>query len=95
LGWTPKAKKVAGLCELAHKGILRNLSLSWVLVAHACNPSYSGVRDQEDHNLKPTSDKQFRRPYLKKKKSQKRAGGVAQGVGPEFKPQHHTHTKKI
>jgi hypothetical protein len=23
------------------------------------------------------------------------AGGVAQGVGPEFKPQYHTHTKKI
>jgi hypothetical protein len=29
------------------------------------------------------------RPYLeKKKKSQKKAGGVAQGVGPEFKPQY-------
>jgi hypothetical protein len=25
----------------------------------------------------------------KKKPSQKRAGGVAQGVGPEFKPQYH------
>jgi hypothetical protein len=25
----------------------------WVLVAHACNPSYSGERDQEDHGLKP------------------------------------------
>jgi hypothetical protein len=24
-----------------------------------------------------------------KKSSQKRAGGVAQGVGPEFKPQYH------
>jgi hypothetical protein len=23
--------------------------LSWVLVAHICNPSYSGGRDQEDH----------------------------------------------
>jgi hypothetical protein len=22
-------------------------------VAHGCNPSYSGVRDQEDHNSKP------------------------------------------
>jgi hypothetical protein len=31
---------------------------------------------------------------LKKKKSQKRVGGVAQGVGPEFKLPHHTHTKK-
>jgi hypothetical protein len=27
--------------------------------------------------------------------SQKGAGGVAQGEGPEFKPQYHTHTKKI
>jgi hypothetical protein len=25
---------------------------SQALVAHACNPSYSGSRDQEDHNLK-------------------------------------------
>jgi hypothetical protein len=24
----------------------------WVLVAHACNPSYTGGRDQEDHGLK-------------------------------------------
>jgi hypothetical protein len=34
------------------------------------------------------------RPYLKKKKKKilhkNRAGGVAQGVGPEFKPQYRT-----
>jgi hypothetical protein len=29
------------------------------------------------------------RPYLEKNPSQKRASGVAQGVGPEFKSQHH------
>jgi hypothetical protein len=35
------------------------------------------------------------RPYLKKKNpSQKRVGGVAQGVGPEFKPQHCKKIKK-
>jgi hypothetical protein len=28
------------------------------------------------------------RPYLEKKQSQKRTGGMAQGVGPEFKPQY-------
>jgi hypothetical protein len=28
------------------------------------------------------------RPCLEKNQSQKGAGGVAQGVGPEFKPQH-------
>jgi hypothetical protein len=32
---------------------------SWATVAHACNPSYSGGRDQEDHNLKPASGKKF------------------------------------
>jgi hypothetical protein len=33
--------------------------------------------------------KQFKRPYLEKKPSKKeRTGGVAQGVGPEFKPQY-------
>jgi hypothetical protein len=33
--------------------------------------------------------KYFSRPYLKKKKSQKRASGVTQGIGLEFKPQCH------
>jgi hypothetical protein len=34
------------------------------------------------------------RPYLKKQPSQRRAGGMAQDVGPEFKPQYHTQKKK-
>jgi hypothetical protein len=25
----------------------------WALVAHACNPSYSGGRNQKDHSSKP------------------------------------------
>jgi hypothetical protein len=25
---------------------------SWVVAAHACNPSYLGGRDQKDHGLK-------------------------------------------
>jgi hypothetical protein len=28
-------------------------SRGWALVSHACNPSYSGDRDQEDHDSKP------------------------------------------
>jgi hypothetical protein len=28
------------------------LGLSWVLVTHACNPSYLGGRDQEVHSWK-------------------------------------------
>jgi hypothetical protein len=32
-------------------------------MAHTCNPSYSGGRDQEDHGLKPA---RCTRPYLEK-----------------------------
>jgi hypothetical protein len=39
-------------------------------------------------------EKQFSRPYLKKTHPKKRAGGVAQGVGPEFKPQYRKKKKK-
>jgi hypothetical protein len=38
-------------------------------------------------------DKQFLRP-ISKKPLQKRAGGMAQGVGPEFKPQYHKKQNK-
>jgi hypothetical protein len=34
-------------------------------VAHACNPSYSGGRNQKDQGLKPAWGKQFMRPYLR------------------------------
>jgi hypothetical protein len=53
-------------------------------VAHACNPSYSGGRGQEDLSAQANSSE---RPYLKKP-SQKRTGGVAHGLDPEFKPQY-------
>jgi hypothetical protein len=61
-------------------------------VAHICNHSYSGGRDQEDHGLKPGRANSAQDPILKNF-SQKRAGGVDQGIGPEFKLQQHTHTK--
>jgi hypothetical protein len=47
-------------------------------VAHTCNPSYSGARDQEDRGSKPVRAKL---PITE------RAGGVAQSEGPAFKPQ--------
>jgi hypothetical protein len=56
-------------------------------VAHAGDPSYSGGRDQEDHGSKPAQD-------LEKTHHKKRAGGVAQGEGPEFKSQYHKKKKK-
>jgi hypothetical protein len=66
-------------------------------VAHTCNPSYSGGRDQEDQGLKPAHANSLRDCISKKKKKKKiikkRAGGVAQREGPEFKPQQHTHTR--
>jgi hypothetical protein len=37
-----------------------------VLVAHACNSSYSGGRDQEDHSSKPAWENSSRDPILKK-----------------------------
>jgi hypothetical protein len=57
------------------------------LVAPACNPRYSGGRDQENRCSKPTRANRLQDPILKKPFT-KRAGGVAQGVGPEFKPQY-------
>jgi hypothetical protein len=65
-------------------------------VAHTYNPSYSGGRDQEDCSLKAAWAGSSPDPILKNL-LQKRAIGVAQGVGPEFKPQDHkttTATKK-
>jgi hypothetical protein len=54
-------------------------------VAPSCNSSYSGGRDQEDHGSKPAQANSFARPYLKENPShKKRAGGVAQSIGPEF-----------
>jgi hypothetical protein len=46
-----------------------------MLVAHACNPNYSGGRDQEYHGSKSSSGKYFTRPYVDNP-SQKRTGGV-------------------
>jgi hypothetical protein len=57
-------------------------------VAHTYNPSYSGGRDQEDHGSKPAWANSSARPYLEKKKSYTRVGGMAHGVGPEFKSQY-------
>jgi hypothetical protein len=67
---------------------------SWAPVAHACNLSYSGGRDQEDHGLKPLGQI-VHETLSQKSPSQKRAGGVAQGEGPEFKPQYHKKKKRL
>jgi hypothetical protein len=35
-------------------------------MARACNPSYSGGRDQEDHSSKPAQANNLQDPILKK-----------------------------
>jgi hypothetical protein len=63
-------------------------------MAHICNPGYSGGRDQEDLGSKPAW--QIVHEFLSQKNpSQKKGGGVAQGVGPEFKPQYIKKKKKL
>jgi hypothetical protein len=57
------------------------------LGAHSCNPSYSGGRDQEDCSSKPVWANSLRDP-ISKQLITKRSGGVAQGIGPEFKSQY-------
>jgi hypothetical protein len=37
----------------------------WAPVAHVCNPSYSGSRDQEDHSLKAAQANSLQDPVLK------------------------------
>jgi hypothetical protein len=66
---------------------------AWALVAHTCNPSYSRGRDQKDHGLKP-AQAGFWDPISKKSITKNWAGGVADGVDPEFKPQYHKKKKK-
>jgi hypothetical protein len=63
-------------------------------VAHTYNPSYSRGRDQEDYGSKPAQANSSRDP-ISKNPLQKRAGGVAQGIDPEFKTQYHKSKKKI
>jgi hypothetical protein len=60
---------------------LKKLTASWVLVAHTCNPIYSGGRDQEDCGLKAALANSSQ-DSISKNLSQKRAGGVAQDVSP-------------
>jgi hypothetical protein len=67
------------------QGMIKKLEGIQPLMAHTYNPSYSGGRDQGDHGSKPARANRSTRPYLKKTHHEKRAGGLAQGVGPEFK----------
>jgi hypothetical protein len=56
-------------------------------VAHTCNPSNSEGSDQEDQEIQTQPRQIVQETLSQKSPSQERAGGVAQGVDPEFKPQ--------
>jgi hypothetical protein len=47
----------------------------WASVAHACNPSYSGGRDQEDQGSKSSQANSLRDPILKKPITERDGGG--------------------
>jgi hypothetical protein len=58
-------------------------------VAHACNPSYSGGRDQEDQGSQPAQANSTRNPISKNKTKQKtitKKGLVEWLKVPKFKP---------
>jgi hypothetical protein len=66
---------------LTENSLKLKLVFSWTSMAHACNPSHSGGRDQEDRGLKSAGETLSRKTLHKN-----RVGEVAQGEGPEFKP---------
>jgi hypothetical protein len=66
---------------------------SQVPVAPACNPIYSGGRDQEDGSSEPAWVTSSWEP-ISKIPNTKGAGGVAQDMGPKFKPQYRKKPKQ-
>jgi hypothetical protein len=64
------------------------------LVAHTCNPSWSGSRDQEDHSLKPPLANSSVRPYLKKPFTKKDWWSGSRS-SPEIKPKYHKKKQTI
>jgi hypothetical protein len=75
------------LCQRAKNEIKKKNWGEPACVAHACNPSYSGGRGQEDHGSKPAQENNSRDPILKNP-------SLTQGVGPEFKSQDHKTQSK-
>jgi hypothetical protein len=65
--------------------MIKNIWYCRALLAHTCNPSYSGGRDQEDQGLKParantSQDCMWKKPFTKK------GWWSGSRLNPEFKP---------
>jgi hypothetical protein len=58
--------------------------MSQVPVAHTCNPSNSGGRDQEDHGLKPAQANHSRDPISKNLITKKGWWGGSRGRTPAW-----------
>jgi hypothetical protein len=57
-----------------HKKLsIKMITCGWAPMAQACNPSYSGSRDEEDRGLKPAPANSSRDPISKKPTTKKRA----------------------
>jgi hypothetical protein len=82
------------VCSCSAHIFFPNVLIHWVPVAQVYNPSYSGDRDQEDRGSKPVWANSSMRPYFEIIIHKKRADGMVQEVGPEFKPQYCWKKKK-
>jgi hypothetical protein len=58
--------KFYGSLDFIMRPCLKKEKISWVPLAHACNPSYSGGRDQEDRGSKPAWTNSLQDPISKK-----------------------------
>jgi hypothetical protein len=66
---------------------LRKTKWGQAPVARACNPGYSGGKS--GGFWFKASSRQIVQETLSQKNPSQKAGGVAKGVGPEFKPEYH------
>jgi hypothetical protein len=83
-----KHKAVSSTSSTGKKKKKTRILCNCVPVAYARNPSYSQGRDQEDHGSKSAWVNHLQDPISKRIHHKNRAGGVAQGVGTDFKPQY-------
>jgi hypothetical protein len=64
---------------------LKEYNLHQTPVAHTCNPSYSGGREEEDHDLKPVWANSSQGPILKIPNTKLGWKSGSSGRVPDFK----------
>jgi hypothetical protein len=81
------------LRRIMQSGRIETLSKKYIYCmpgagGHACNPNYSGGRDQEDCGLEPPQANSSQDPIAKNKKKAITKKGWWSDSSPEFKPQY-------